>query len=195
MKRLILSIIAVFTIGSAAQAAEWNIDTYHTNALFSIRHLMVSDVQGMFPEVRGVVNFDEKDITKSSVKVEIDVASVNTGVAQRDSHLKTADFFDLAKYSKMTFVSKKVSKNSDGTLAVTGDLTIRGVTKEAVLKGEGPTEAVTDPWGNKRRGAKAYTVINRNDFGVSWNGLMDNGGLQVGNEVKITIDMEMTEKK
>ncbi|MGE4318608.1 MAG: YceI family protein [Deferribacterales bacterium] len=195
MKRFILSIMAVFALGATAYAGEWNIDTYHTNAFFSVRHLMVSDVQGMFPEVRGVVSLNEKDITKSSVKVEIDVASVNTGVAQRDNHLKTADFFDLEKYNKMTFVSKRVTKNPDGTLAVTGDLTIRGVTKEVVLKVEGPTEAITDPWGNKRRGAKAYTVINRNDFGVSWNGLMDNGGLQVGTEVRITIDMEMTPKK
>lgn len=194
MKKILSGFFMVFALAAVTHAAEWNIDNDHTNAFFSVKHMMIADVQGMFSDVTGVVSLDEKDITKSSVSAVIDVSSLNTGVAVRDNHLKSADFFDLAKYQKMTFVSKRVSVNKDKSLSVTGDLTIHGVTKETVLWVD-LSKAIKDPWGNTRLGGRAETIINRKDFGIVWNGLLENGSVLVGDEVRIVIDLELILKK
>ncbi len=133
-------------------------------------------------------------MTKSKVNVTIDAKTVNTGEEKRDQDLKSDKFFDVANFPTLTFVSKKVEANGAGKLKVTGDLTIRGVTKEVVLNVEGPTAAIKDPWGNIRSAASATTQINRQDFGVKWNANLDGGGVVVSDTVSITIDLEMTKQ-
>jgi polyisoprenoid-binding protein YceI len=141
------------------------------------------------------VNINDKDITKSKVEVTIDTASINTNVQKRDEHLRGADFFDVAKYPTMTFVSKKVAKSGKGKLKVTGDLTLHGVTKEVVLDVEGPTKESKDPYGNIRSGVVAGTKINRKDFGLAWNAALETGGVAVGEEVTISMEIEMIKGK
>jgi polyisoprenoid-binding protein YceI len=159
-----------------------------------VRHLAISTVRGAFTKVNGTVQFDDKDISKSSVEVTIDAASVDTRVADRDKELRSDHFFDVEKYPTLTFKSTKVEQETPGKLKVTGDLTIHGVTKQVVLEVEGPTAPVKDPWGNQRAAGNASTKVNRQDFGVKWNAKMDNGGWVVGDDVDITIDVEMVQK-
>jgi polyisoprenoid-binding protein YceI len=156
--------------------------------------LAISTVRGAFTKVTGTVQLDDKDISKSSVDVTIDAASVDTRVADRDKDLRSDHFFDVEKYPTITFKSTKVEQVEPGKLKVTGDLTIHGVTKQAVLDVEGPTAPVKDPWGNQRAAVNATTKLNRQDFGVKWNAKMDGGGLVVGDDVAITIDAEMVQK-
>jgi polyisoprenoid-binding protein YceI len=156
-----------------------------------VKHLMISTVRGEFKGVTGTVTWDDQDVTKSKVDVTIDAKTVNTGEDARDKDLKSEKFFDVEKFTTMTFTSKKVEAAGVGKLKVTGDLTIHGVTKEVVLDVEGPTAPVKDPWGNTRVAASATTKVNRQDFGVKWNANMDGGGVVVGDTVNITIDMEM----
>ena len=139
----------------------------------------------------GTASFDDKDVSKSSVDVTIDADSVDTRVAGRDKDLRSDHFFDVAKYPTITFKSRKVEQVSPGKLKVTGDLTIHGVTKEVVLDVDGPSAPIKDPWGNQRTAASASAKINRQDYGVKWNATMDNGGVVVGDDVAITIDVEM----
>ncbi|HJY81651.1 MAG TPA: YceI family protein, partial [Candidatus Binatia bacterium] len=164
------------------------------SAQFAVRHLMVSTVRGEFSKVSGTVNLDEQDPTKSSIEATIDTASINTRVEKRDQHLKSPDFLDVAKYPTIAFKSKKIEKVSDTNFKVTGDLTLHGVTKEVVLEVEGSTKASKDPSGNLRIGGVATTKINRQDFGVQWNKALETGGVVVGDEVTITIDVELTKK-
>ncbi|MBI1750854.1 MAG: YceI family protein [Acidobacteria bacterium] len=177
-----------------AQVSTWQLDPAHSAAQFSVRHLMVSNVRGEFHNLKGTIQLGEKDITKSSVEVSIDATTLDTREPKRDAHVKSADFLDVANFPTMTFKSKSASKGSDGRLRVTGDLTIRGVTKEVVLDVDGPTPAIKDPWGNWRRGVSATTKINRKDFGVAWNALIEGGGAVVGDEVSITLDVEFVQK-
>jgi polyisoprenoid-binding protein YceI len=173
----------------AALAQSYTIDGAHSKAQFSVRHMMVSNVRGEFTRMKGTVVYDEKNPAAIKIDATIDVASINTGEPKRDEHLKSPDFFDVAKYPTITFRSKSARKTANG-LAVTGDLTIHGVTKEVVLQVEGPSPEVRDPWGNLRRGATATTKINRKDFGLTWNAALETGGVVVGEEVSITIDVE-----
>ena len=193
MKRILaaISTIVVLTLPALASAAAWKIDPDHSNVGFKVRHLMVSNVRGNFDKHTGTVNLDDKDITKSKVEVTIDTASINTNVQKRDEHLRSADFFDVAKYPTMTFVSKKVAKAGQDRLRVTGDLTLHGVTREVVLDVEGPSQESKDPWGNIRRGATATTKINRKDYGLVWNKSLETGGVVVGDDVTITLEVEM----
>lgn len=193
MKRLIavFSTIIVLSLPALASATIWNIDPDHTNVGFKVRHLMVSNVKGSFEKHTGVVDINDKDITKSKVEVSIDTASINTNVQKRDEHLRSADFFDVAKYPTMTFVSKKVAKAGKNKLKITGDLTLHGITKQVVLNVEGPTAEIKDPSGNIRRGAVANTKINRKDFGLTWNKALETGGVVIGDEVAITLEIEM----
>lgn len=197
MKRLIaiFSTIIALSLPTLASATIWNIDPDHTNIGFKVRHLMVSNVRGSFDKHTGVVDINDKDITKSKVEVTIDTASINTNVQKRDEHLRSADFFDVAKYPTMTFVSKKVAKAGKNKLKVTGDLTLHGITKQVVLNVEGPTAVSKDPYGNIRRGAVANTKINRKDFGLVWNATLETGGVVVGDEVAITLEIEMIKGK
>ncbi len=175
-------------------AAELEIDSSHSGASFTVKHMMISNVRGEFSKVSGTFNYDEKDPTKSTVVATIDAATINTRDAKRDEHLKSPDFFDVAKHSKITFKSKKVAKAGEGKLKVTGDLTLRGVTKEVVLDVEGPTKPVKDPWGNMKIGATATTKLNRKDFGLNWNQALEAGGVLVGEDVKVELDLEFLQK-
>ena len=196
MKRFVTPIIAwiVLAIPVFTYAATWEMDPVHSSFQFKIRHLTVSNVKGEFSKSRGVVTIDDQNIANLKVEVFIDTASVNTGNTQRDEHLKGPDFFDVAKYSTITFVSKKVIKTEPNRLKVVGDLTIHGVTREITVDVEGPTPEVKDPWGNFRRGATATAKINRRDFGLTWNKVLDSGGLVVGDEVNIYVEVELVRK-
>ena len=188
------ALAAVLSLPAAAATSTWQIDPNHSAAQFAVRHLAISTVRGAFTKVSGTIQFDDKDVAKSSVDVTIDAASVDTRVEGRDKDLRSDHFFEVEKYPTLTFKSTKVEQVEVGKLKVTGDLTIHGVTKQVVLDVEGPTAAVKDPWGNQRAAASATTKINRQDFGVKWNAKMDNGGWVVGDDVAITIDVEMVQK-
>ena len=196
MKRYIIPIIVLFFLGIPflSDAATWQMDPAHSSFQFKIRHLTVSNVKGDFSKFQGVAIIDDQAITHLKVEVAIDAASVNTGHAQRDEHLRGPDFFDVTKYPTITFVSKKVIKTDANRLKVIGDLTIRGLTREITVDVEGPTPEVKDPWGHFRRGATATTKINRRDFGITWNKVLDTGGLVVGDEVEIYIEVELIRK-
>ena len=188
------TLAAVLAVSAAATTTTWQIDPQHTAAGFAVKHLMISTVRGQFKGVTGTVNWEDQDISKSTVDITIDANTVDTSEPKRDADLKSDKFFDVAKYPTITFKSKKIEQVSAGKLKITGDLTIHGVTKEAVLDVEGPTPPVKDPWGNTRVAANATTKINRQDFGVKWNANMDGGGVVVGDDVAITIDLEMIKK-
>jgi len=190
----VTALAVVVSLPAAATTSTWQIDPNHSAAQFAVRHLAISTVRGAFTKVSGTVQFDDRDISKSSVEVTIDAASVDTRVPNRDKDLRSDHFFEVEKYPTLTFKSTKVEQVETGKLKVTGDLTIHGVTKQVVLDVEGPTAPVKDPWGNQRAAANATTKINRQDFGVKWNAKMDNGGWVVGDDVAITIDVEMVQK-
>ena len=196
MKRIIVSISTIIALAlpAFAFASTWTIDPDHSNVGFKVKHLMVSNVKGSFEKHAGTVEINDKDITKSKVEVSIDTNSINTNVQKRDEHLRSADFFDVAKYPAMTFVSKKVAKAGKGRLKVTGDLTLHGVTKQVVLDVEPLSRESKDPWGNIRRGTTATTKIDRKDFGLTWNKGLETGGVLVGDEVTITLEIEMIRK-
>lgn len=190
------SILVVFAlmIPVHTHAATWQIDPDHSNFQFKVRHMTVSNVRGEFNKARGVVIIDDNDITNLKVELTLDAASINTDQAKRDDHLRSEDFFYVAKYPTITFVSKKVTKVDENRLKVIGDLSIRGVTKEITVDVEGPTPEVKDPGGNIRRGATGTLKINRKDFGIAWNKVLDSGGLVVGDEVNISVEVEMVRK-
>ena len=169
----------------------WNIDPAHSNAQFSVRHLMIANVKGEFTKVTGRVSFDPNRPESLSAEAAIDVSTINTREPDRDKHLKSADFFDVAHFPTLTFKSKRAEKGP-GSLKLTGDLTIHGATREVTLEVEGPTPPVQDPWGFTRVGASATTKINRKDFGLTWNQALETGGVLVGDEIKITVDVELT---
>jgi len=185
----------VFSLPAAAAPSQWAIDPHHSSAQFAVKHLMISTVRGEFHGVNGTVNWDDKDITKSTIDVTIDATSVDTREPDRDKDLKSENFFDVARYPTMTFKSKKIEQAGAGKLKVTGDLTMHGVTKEVTLDVEGPTPPIKDPWGNTRVALNATTTINRQDFGVKWNKTMDGGGVVVSDNVNITIDAELVKQQ
>jgi len=182
---------AVLALPASAGTTTWQIDPQHSSAQFGVTHLMISTVRGEFHGVKGTVVLDDQDITKSTVNVTIDATSVDTREPDRDKHLKSPDFLDVAKYPSLTFKSTKVEQVSPGELKVTGDLTIRGVTKSVVLNVEGPKTPIKDPMGMQRTAVSATAKINRQDYGVSWNKTLDSGGVVVSDDVRITLDVEM----
>lgn len=190
----VLMTMLLFSLPALAGAAPWVIDPEHSNVQFKVRHLMVSNVKGGFDRFSGMLDIDDKDLTRSKVDVTIEAASINTGVVKRDDHLRSPDFLDVTKFPNLTFVSKKIEKNGMERLKVTGNLTIHGVTREVVLDVDGPTAAVKDPWGNMKRGATATTKINRKDFGLTWNKALEAGGVVVGDDVVITLEVELLKK-
>ena len=155
---------------------------------------MISNVRGEFTKVTGSAAIDPADLSQSTVEVEIDANSVNTREPQRDDHLRSADFFDVANYPTLSFRSTRIKSNGPDNLKITGDLTIHGVTKEVTFEAEGPTPPVKDLWGNIRAGITASTKINRRDFDLRFNGLTETGGVVVGDEVKITLDAELIQQ-
>jgi polyisoprenoid-binding protein YceI len=169
----------------------WNIDPAHTVAEFKVKHMMISNVKGQFSAITGVLKLDEADITKSQVEATIQADSITTNTADRDAHLKSADFFHVEQFPELSFVSTSVTRKGDDELAVEGDFTIHGVTRKVVFNVEGPTAPAKDPWGNTRMGLTATTKINRKDFGLTWNAALEVGGVLVGDEVTITLDVQV----
>ena len=167
----------------------WNIDTSHSGAHFTVRHMVVSKVRGAFSRWQGTLAFDEKNPEASKVSVKIEAASIDTREEKRDAHLRSADFFDVAQYPTLSFESTKVEKVEGNTYRVTGDLTIHGITKQVVLDTD-YLGAGKDPWGNDRVGFEASTSINRKDFGLTWNQALEAGGVLVGDKVEISLDVE-----
>ena len=191
---VILAAVSLVFIPFMALAATWRIDPDHTSIQFKVRHLMISNVKGVFHKFNGTVDIDDKDISRSRAVVTIDTSSVDTGVAKRDEDLRSDHFFDVAKFPTMTFVSRNVMRTGPESLKVTGDLTIHGITREVVLNVEGPSAAIRDPWGGTRSGATAVTRINRKDFGLTWNKALETGGVVVGDDVDISLEVELVRK-
>ena len=191
MKRLV-ALLALLPLSALAETSSWSIDPAHTESSFTVRHLVISSVKGQFQKTTGTVNLDDKDVTKSTVEATIDVNSIDTRVPDRDNHLKSPDFFDAANHPDITFKSTKIERAGRGKLKVTGNLTIRETTRPVVLMVEGPTAAVKDPGGNLRRGLVATTEINRQDFGLKWNAMVEAGPV-VADKGKIEIDAELVQ--
>jgi polyisoprenoid-binding protein YceI len=181
---------AVIALASLAQGSEYVIDTPHSNAQFSVRHLMISNVKGEFNKVTGRVSFDAKNMAQANIEAIIDTATVNTRDENRDKHLKSPDFFDVAKFPAMTFKSTKFTPAGANKYKVAGNLTIHGVTKPVVLDVE-VTQEIKDPWGKTRIGASGSTKINRGDYGLTWNKALEAGGVMVGEEIAISLDVEL----
>jgi polyisoprenoid-binding protein YceI len=196
MKRYFIILLACLTlvIPAIAGAVTYQLDPVHSSIQFKIRHLTISNVTGTFSKFKGSAAIDGEDLTTLKVEVTIESASVYTGNEKRDEHLQKPDFLDTAKYSTITFVSKKVVKGDPGKLKITGDLTLHGVTREITVDLEGPTPEIKDPMGNVRRGASGTAKIDRRDFGITWNMALDSGGLAMGNEVMIYVDVEWVRK-
>jgi polyisoprenoid-binding protein YceI len=171
--------------------ATYNIDPAHSSAQFSVRHMMISNVRGGFGSVKGTVAYDSDNPGESVIDATIDATTINTLDAQRDAHLKSADFLDVERYPAITFKSKKIEVAGSDELKVTGDLSVHGVTREATLKVEGPTGENKDPFGNVRVGASAATKIKRSDFGLSWNAALETGGFLVGDDLKIELEISL----
>lgn len=188
-----LTLAASTAILSAQQSKEWKIDPAHSEADFAIKHMAISTVHGTFRGVSGVVHLDPTNIAKSGVEATIDVTTVDTGVAARDGHLKSPDFFDVAKFPTMTFKSTSVAKAGDH-YAVTGDLTLHGVTKSVVLDLEAPGKEQAGQKGELHRGFTATTTIHRQDFGLTWNGTLKSGDSVLADDVKIELDIEAAQQ-
>lgn len=184
-------LVAALGFPVCAKTTSYKLDSQHSSAQFAVTHLMISKVRGEFHAVNGTVSLDDGDITKSSVDVTIDASTVDTREPDRDKDLKSPNFLDVAKYPTMSFKSTKVEPGASGHLKVTGDLTIHGVTKSVVLDVTEPKAPIKDPWGLQRTAVSGVTKINRQDFGLMFSAKLDNGGLVVGNEVEITLDVEM----
>ena len=195
-QRIVIAFAITFSasLSAFAQISTWNIDPAHSTAQFTVRHLGISNVTGSFTKVTGTIVLNDQDITQSQVSASIDVNSVDTRFEMRDKDLRSPHFFEVEKYPTIEFKSKKIL-SSGGRLQLIGDLTIHGATREVTLDVDGPTPALTDPWGNLRRGISATTAINRRDFNLTYNNLLKSGEAVVGDTVKIQIDAEMVNKK
>jgi len=182
---------------AAPAAATWDIDTSHANAGFRVRHLMVSHVRGHLGPVSGTIFIDEQDLSRSRIEVSVDARGIDSREPKRDEHLRSADFLDVANHPTVTFRSTRVEApaRAGGDLRVTGDLTIRGVTRPVTLEVEALPPAIQDPWGNRRRGVSARARINRKDWGLKWNIAIEAGGVAVADEVAIEIDAEIVARK
>lgn len=181
--------MATLTVPQAA-VSTWKIDPAHSVAEFKVKHMMISNVKGQFTGVSGALTLDAADVTNSKIEATIDAASINTCEAQRDTHLKSADFFDVEKFPSLNFKSTDVARKGEGELEVEGDLTVHGVTRKVKFAVEGPTPPGKDPWGNTRIGLSARTRINRKDYGLTWNAALETGGILVGDEVAITLEVQ-----
>ena len=168
----------------------WNIDPAHAVAEFKVRHMMIANVKGQFSKISGVLILDESDLANSSVEAKIEAASLETRDSQRDAHLRSSDFLDVETFPTLHFKSTSIGIVRAGELSIEGDLTIHGVTRKVRFAAEGPTPPTKDPWGNTRVAVSAITKINRGDFGLTWNAALETGGILVGDEVTITLDVE-----
>jgi polyisoprenoid-binding protein YceI len=178
------------TVTAPTTVSTWNIDPAHSSAEFKVKHMMISNVKGAFKGITGVLKLSEADPAHSSVEATIPVPSLTTGDDQRDGHLKSADFFDAEKFPTFTFKSTEVGRTAPGEHAVVGELTLHGVTRTVSFAVDGPSAPGKDPWGNTRVGLSATTRINRKDFGLTWNSALETGGVLVGEDVAITLDIQ-----
>jgi polyisoprenoid-binding protein YceI len=179
------------TATAPASTVTWNIDPAHSRAEFKVKHMMISNVKGSFSGLTGKLIDDTADPSRSHVEVTIEVGTIHTGDEQRDAHLKSADFFDHQQHPQMVFKSTKIEKKGEEEYAVSGDLTLHGVTKPVTFAVEGPSVPGNDPWGNTRIGLSATTRINRKDFGLTWNAALETGGILVGEDVQISLDVQL----
>lgn len=180
------------TLETKKQTTTWALDAAHSSAEFSVRHLMIANVRGKIPIKSATIVRDENDITKSRVEAELDVAAIDTGAADRDNHLRSADFFDVANHPTIRFVGTSIQEVEDG-LRVTGDLTIRGVTRPVTLDVDLLGEA-KDPWGNTKAALEATTTFDRRDFGLTWNAALEAGGVLVGDKVKVSLTLQVAKQ-
>jgi polyisoprenoid-binding protein YceI len=193
--RLLALAIFVWPAAASAQNATWTIDSGHSAASFSVRHMVVANVRGEFAGPVGTVTFDPKNLSTLQIDATIDARTINTRNADRDKDLRSDLFFDVAKYPRITFKSRSVAVAGPGKLNVAGDLTIRGVTKPVTLAVDGPTAEIKDIWGSQRIGATATTTIDRRDFGLVYNRVLEGGGAVVGDQVSISLEVELTRNK
>jgi len=189
------SILLSLALGSACFAASWNIDPMHSTATFAVKHMMVSTVHGSFTGLKGSVDYEPSKLDAAKATLTIDASTVDTRNDYRDKDLKSDNFFDVTKYPTITFVSKRAEPVADGKFKLIGDMTIHGVTKEVTWNVEGPASAVKDPKGMLRSGATATTKVNRKDFGLTWNKTLDGGGVMVGDDVDLTVEVELVQAK
>jgi polyisoprenoid-binding protein YceI len=190
----LIALTMMIAVPLAASADTWQIDPVHTTVEFTVRHMMISNVRGLFTKVAGTITAKDNDPASVKVEATIDTSSIDTRSADRDADLKSANFLDVAKYPTMTFRSKKIEPAGTGKWKMIGDLTLHGVTKEVTLDVQGPAAPIKDPWGNTRAGASATTKINRKDFGLAWSKVLEAGGAVVGDEVTVSIDVEAVKK-
>ena len=183
----------LLSAGAASAQVAYEIDTAHSSAQFSVRHMMVSNVKGEFTKVSGTVRYNPKNLAASEIKATVDATTISTREPKRDEHLKSPDFFDVAKFPVLTFQSKQFN-NVGGKVHVKGDLTMRGVTREVVLTVDPLQPEIKDPYGMLRTGTTATTKVSRKDWGLTWNAALETGGVVVGDEVTITLDIELTRK-
>jgi polyisoprenoid-binding protein YceI len=188
MKSIIVAMVAATTLSLSTVAAEWTIDKPHTSVNFSVKHLVITTVNGKFTDFDGTINFDGENLKDASVEMTVQTASVDTDNERRDKHLKSADFFDVENFPTMTFKSTGVIPEEGNDFKLVGDLTIRGVTKEVTFDCQ--FHGTAQMRNTTKAGFNATTVINRQDFGVNWSKTLDNGGLVAGNEVTIRLDVE-----
>lgn len=188
------ALVVALAVATVAHADTWQIDPAHTNVEFTVRHMMISNVKGQFQKTNGTITANGTDPASAKIDATIDATSINTRVDKRDAHLKSPAFLDVDKFPTITFKSTKVEAEGPNKWKVTGDLTLHGVTKPVVLEVEGSGDPITDPMGNTRAGASATTKISRKDFGIVWNQPMETGGVLVGDEVAISIDVEAIKK-
>ena len=193
--RTAFAVVSGLLAAATVHATTFEIDPAHSSAQFAISHLMISTVRGTLGPITGVVTLDDTDLTKSTVQATIDAKGIDTRNAKRDEHLRSPDFFDVEKYPTITFVSTSVEKVSDEKYQVKGDLTMHGVTKPVTLDVSGSPKPMKDPYGNMKLGGVVKTTLNRKDFGINWSQSMDGGGMVVGEDVDVTIDVELTQKK
>lgn len=194
-RALAAAALALSFPASALAASTWEVDNSHTTAGFEVTHMMVTKVRGHFEKVAGTIEIDDKDVTKSRVDVTIEAASIDTRNDDRDKHLRSADFFDVEKHPNITFKSTKVEKAGKDKLKVTGDLTMRGVTKPVTLDVVYTGKELKNPWGGAVRAASATGKLNRKEWGLEWNKSLEAGGVLVSDEVTLQIDAELNPKK
>ena len=190
-RRFYLAVLLLCGVPLAAQDAEWKIDSFHSAAYFSVRHLMISTVRGEFSGIKGTAHYDPKRPTAAAVDATIDCATLNTGVAKRDEQMRGPDFFEVKRYPTMRFVSKRVDPAGPGKLKIAGDLTINATTRPVTLEVDGPSPEVRDAQGRTKIGLSAATKISRKEFGIIWNEVLETGGVALADEVTITLDIEL----
>ena len=195
MKSFFQSAGLICLIPFLSLSAEWKVDPNHSTAGFAVRHMMVSTVHGSFSGLKGTVEYDRANLDASKANLTIDTTTVDTRNENRDKDLRSAKFFEVEKYPTITFVSKRVIPQGQGKLQLVGDMTMHGVTKEVTFAVEGPMPPVKDAKGNLHSGATATSKINRKDFGLTWSGPLEGGGVTVGDEVELTVEIEMTQAK